>query len=73
MFSLYCLSKAAAAAAEKDSDEGELVATQVGFNFIDPISKKRMTDPVRNKHCRHVYDRTSVTSMISRKMRHGLK
>ncbi|XP_050737875.1 E3 SUMO-protein ligase NSE2-like [Eriocheir sinensis] len=51
---------------DEDSGEEELVAVQVGPSFIDPISKKKMTDPVRNKKCQHVYDRASVTSMISK-------
>lgn len=52
--------------------DGDLVATQYSSTFLDPISKKRMTDPVRNKICDHVYDRSTITSMIS-KARHGFK
>ncbi|XP_063874547.1 E3 SUMO-protein ligase NSE2-like [Scylla paramamosain] len=48
------------------NSDGDLVATECSNNFLDPISKKRMTDPVRNKICDHVYDRGSITSMISK-------
>uniref|UniRef100_A0A0P4VUE0 E3 SUMO-protein ligase NSE2 n=1 Tax=Scylla olivacea TaxID=85551 RepID=A0A0P4VUE0_SCYOL len=48
------------------NSDGDLVATEFTSTFIDPISKKRMTDPVRNKICNHIYDRSSITTMISR-------
>uniref|UniRef100_A0A0N7ZAP5 E3 SUMO-protein ligase NSE2 n=1 Tax=Scylla olivacea TaxID=85551 RepID=A0A0N7ZAP5_SCYOL len=48
------------------NSDGDLVATECSNNFLDPISKKRMTDPVRNKTCGHVYDRGSIASMISK-------
>ncbi|XP_071551557.1 uncharacterized protein [Panulirus ornatus] len=54
-------------------DSEELVTTQHSINIIDPISKKVMTDPVRNKHCGHVYDRSSVVDMIKVKKRKGFK
>ncbi|KAK8742112.1 hypothetical protein OTU49_002122 [Cherax quadricarinatus] len=45
-------------------DDTDLVTTQHTINLTDPISKMPMTDPVRNKHCGHVYERSTVTNMI---------
>lgn len=60
-------------AAASTSGSEDLVATQYSHSLIDPISKKRMTSPVRNKLCGHVYDRNSVTSMISAKHKNGFR
>ncbi|XP_042225920.1 E3 SUMO-protein ligase NSE2-like isoform X2 [Homarus americanus] len=51
----------------------DLVTTQETINYIDPISKKTITDPVRNIHCGHVYDRASVISMIQGNKRKGFR
>ncbi|CAL4163621.1 unnamed protein product, partial [Meganyctiphanes norvegica] len=60
--------------ADDDEDEDDdLVATSTNINIIDPISKKMMTEPVRNKHCGHVYDRDSVVQMIATMKRKGFK
>ncbi|XP_033223888.1 E3 SUMO-protein ligase NSE2-like isoform X2 [Belonocnema kinseyi] len=46
-----------------DSDD-DLQFTQDTVNVIDPFTKKRMTDPMKNKTCGHVYDRKSVNAML---------
>lgn len=38
--------------------------TQDEINVIDPFTKKRMTDPVKNKACGHVYDRESAMAVL---------
>ncbi|XP_051157726.1 E3 SUMO-protein ligase NSE2-like [Leptopilina boulardi] len=48
---------------DEDGDD-DLQFTQDTVNVIDPFTKKRMTDPVKNKTCGHVYDRESVTAML---------
>jgi len=58
---------------EEDDDDDDLVATSTNINLIDPISKKIMTEPVRNKHCGHVYDRDSVVQMIAHTKRKGFR
>ncbi|XP_063597078.1 E3 SUMO-protein ligase NSE2-like [Penaeus indicus] len=56
---------------ENDNEDGDLIVTQQEVNLFDPISMKRMTDPVRNKVCGHVYERSSVVNMIKQNRRKG--
>ncbi|XP_047491925.1 E3 SUMO-protein ligase NSE2-like [Penaeus chinensis] len=56
---------------DNDNEDGDLIVTQQEVNLIDPISMKRMTDPVRNKICGHVYERSSVVNMIKQNRRKG--
>ncbi|KAJ8679897.1 hypothetical protein QAD02_015684 [Eretmocerus hayati] len=49
----------------QDDDDDDIEMTQGEINVIDPFTKKRMTDPVKNKACGHVYDRASVTQMVN--------
>lgn len=58
---------------ENDNEDGDLIVTQQEVNLIDPISMKRMTDPVRNKICGHVYERSSVVKMIKQSKRKGFR
>ena len=44
-------------------DEGELIATEV-VSTIDPITRKEMTDPVKNTLCGHTYERDSILQII---------
>jgi len=48
-----------------DGDDGELKMTCETVSLIDPVTKRRMTDPVRNTICGHVYDRESVVALLS--------
>ncbi|XP_024892910.1 E3 SUMO-protein ligase NSE2-like [Temnothorax curvispinosus] len=49
-----------------DDTDADLRLTGSEINVIDPISKTRMTDPVRNAVCGHVYDRESLVAMLEK-------
>lgn len=41
------------------------VFTMTGtVNEIDPITKGPLEDPVRNKHCKHIYGKLSISQSI---------
>lgn len=40
----------------------QLMGTDI--NVIDPITKTRMTNPVRNAMCGHVYDKESLIALL---------
>lgn len=46
--------------------DAELQLTESQINVIDPITKTRIVDPVRNTVCGHVYDKQSVTAMLQK-------
>ncbi|OAD57334.1 E3 SUMO-protein ligase NSE2 [Eufriesea mexicana] len=51
--------------ADKETDtSAELQLTGGYINVIDPISKKRIVDPVKNTICDHTYDRESITQIL---------
>lgn len=49
-----------------DDADADLRLTGSKINIIDPISKIRMTDPVRNAVCGHVYDKASLVAMLEK-------
>lgn len=49
-----------------DDTDTDLRLTGTDINVIDPISKMRMTDPVRNAICGHIYDRESLMAMLQK-------
>lgn len=49
---------------ELDDTDADLRVTNSEVNVIDPITKTRMTNPVRNIVCGHVYDKESLVAML---------
>ncbi|XP_072746956.1 E3 SUMO-protein ligase NSE2 [Anoplolepis gracilipes] len=49
-----------------DDTDADLQLTGRDINVIDPISKTRMTDPVKNAVCGHVYDKGSLIAMLQK-------
>ncbi|XP_076626837.1 E3 SUMO-protein ligase NSE2 isoform X2 [Colletes latitarsis] len=47
-----------------DGSDTELQLTGGYINTIDPISKKRMEDPVKNTKCGHTYERATITQIL---------
>ncbi|KAF7989402.1 hypothetical protein HCN44_008076 [Aphidius gifuensis] len=47
-----------------DESDDDLVLTQDEVNVVCPITKARMTEPMRNVRCGHVYDKIGVETMI---------
>lgn len=47
-------------AANDDDDMG----VQQAFSEFDPITKRRLENPVRNKICKHVYEKNSVEQLL---------
>lgn len=51
---------------EHDDTDADIRLTNSEINVIDPISKTRMTNPVRNTACGHVYDKESLVAMLQK-------
>jgi len=49
-----------------DDTDSDLRLTCQDVNIIDPISKTRIIDPVRNTICGHTYDRGNLVAMLQR-------
>ncbi|XP_043254216.1 E3 SUMO-protein ligase NSE2-like [Colletes gigas] len=50
--------------AKEDGNDTELQVTGCHVNIIDPITKKRMEDPVKNMKCGHTYERATITQIL---------
>lgn len=53
---------------DEDDDE-EIRMVKTNRNVIDPISKQRMTDPVKNTECGHSYEKSVVLQLIKKNPR----
>ncbi|XP_076673998.1 E3 SUMO-protein ligase NSE2 [Andrena cerasifolii] len=49
---------------EENDEDADLQVSGGLINVIDPISKKRIVDPVKNSICGHTYDRESITEIL---------
>ncbi|RUS69383.1 hypothetical protein EGW08_022856 [Elysia chlorotica] len=52
---------------DADDSQGDLAMTEVDVNTRCPYTGCTMEDPVRNKQCGHVYDRTGILTYIKQK------
>ncbi len=46
------------------SSDDDLIVVKTEHNTIDPITKKQIVEPVRNKRCNHIYEKSTIYSMI---------
>ncbi|XP_026729798.1 E3 SUMO-protein ligase NSE2-like [Trichoplusia ni] len=56
-------------AAKHNLDESELAITESQDQYLDPITKRPIADPVKNTVCGHVYERESIMNLIKTKSR----
>uniref|UniRef100_A0A182NHZ7 E3 SUMO-protein ligase NSE2 n=1 Tax=Anopheles dirus TaxID=7168 RepID=A0A182NHZ7_9DIPT len=65
------LLKPSAGATQDDQDgaDGELVIESDGSNMIDPITKRPLEVPVRNKQCSHVYEKSAIEELLKQNPR----
>lgn len=49
---------------EENDGDADFQVSGGFINVIDPISKKRIVDPVKNSICGHTYDRESITEIL---------
>lgn len=52
-----------AASSQAANDDDDMGIQQV-FSEFDPITKRRLENPVRNKICKHVYEKNSVEQLL---------
>ncbi|KAL0840740.1 hypothetical protein ABMA28_015928 [Loxostege sticticalis] len=53
--------------ARQNLEESDLAITESLDQHIDPITKRPISDPVKNTVCGHVYERESIINLIKRK------
>ena len=44
----------------ESSDEDDLIVVRTDYNTVDPISKKEIVEPVKNKKCNHIYEKSTI-------------
>ncbi|XP_053962828.1 E3 SUMO-protein ligase NSE2-like [Anastrepha ludens] len=47
------------------SKDGGLIEMDMQVNLCDPLTKRRMVDPVKNTICGHVYENTSIRDALA--------
>ncbi|EDO64587.1 E3 SUMO-protein ligase MMS21-like [Anopheles arabiensis] len=52
-----------------DDDDGDLVMEADVGNMVDPISKRPLEVPVRNKQCNHVYEKSVIENLLKQNPR----
>ncbi|XP_059061397.1 E3 SUMO-protein ligase NSE2-like [Achroia grisella] len=53
-------------AARQNLDESDIAITETQDQYIDPITKKPIVDPVKNTVCGHIYEKDAIMNLIIR-------
>lgn len=71
MFSIckYSIILDASGSNQQTADDEDGMAIQAVFYEFDPITKRRLVNPVRNKICKHVYEKNSVEQLLAQNPR----
>ncbi|XP_028174391.1 E3 SUMO-protein ligase NSE2-like [Ostrinia furnacalis] len=51
----------------QNMDDSDLAITESQDQYIDPITKRPIVDPMKNSVCGHVYEKQSIMELIKRK------
>ncbi|XP_026328327.1 E3 SUMO-protein ligase NSE2-like [Hyposmocoma kahamanoa] len=55
--------------ARQNLEESDLAITETQDQYIDPITKRPIVDPVKNSLCGHIYEKESIINLITIKQR----